>query len=218
MSNIRDVDLPRHSLPFDSLPYSTRTIYRQVRTRWPYSMSMGLCAWEPRKKGQTKLKIVASRDKQHCESYASFMSTRIQICLTTENFFSVFEKIRVHTQLICQSFLPCHTKWHNEWNTIASLTFRCMTCKEWSFWKASVFVRPHENDKPTFQKKKTPLWRPLRKNCISGAWKHHLPCDPPSPPHNSTSFQRVFLMSHRSVWLWRTKRSDDQRKTTHIHI
>ena len=100
MSNIRDVDLPRHSLPFDSLPYSTRTIYRQVRTRWPYSMSMGLCAWEPRKKGQTKLKIVASRDKQHCESYASFMSTRIQICLTTENFFSVFEKIRVHTQLM----------------------------------------------------------------------------------------------------------------------
>ena len=40
----------RHpSLPFDSLPYPTRTIWRRVRTLgqtergWPYSMSMGLC-------------------------------------------------------------------------------------------------------------------------------------------------------------------------------
>ena len=56
----------RHpSLPFDSLPYPTRTICRRVRTYvrtlgqsrdnqtkrgWPYSMSMGLClrAREPR--------------------------------------------------------------------------------------------------------------------------------------------------------------------------
>ena len=60
----------RHpSLPFESLPYPTRTICRRVRTYvrsvnhnqakrdWPYSMSMGLCptcasrAREPRYKG-----------------------------------------------------------------------------------------------------------------------------------------------------------------------
>ena len=63
MANIKDMGLPRHtwdtpSLPFDSLPYPTRTICRCVRTYvrtlgqsrdnqmkrgWPYSMSMGLC-------------------------------------------------------------------------------------------------------------------------------------------------------------------------------
>ena len=53
MSYIKDLDLPRHpSLPFDSLPYPTRTICRRVRTLgqsrdnqtkrgWPYSISMG---------------------------------------------------------------------------------------------------------------------------------------------------------------------------------
>ena len=48
------IRLRYRSLPFDSLPYSTRTIRRHVRTLgqsrdnqtkrgWPYSMSMGLC-------------------------------------------------------------------------------------------------------------------------------------------------------------------------------
>ena len=51
MSNIKDVDLPRHawhpSLPFDGLPYSTRTICRRVRT---YARSI---TWKPEEKRLT---------------------------------------------------------------------------------------------------------------------------------------------------------------------
>ena len=61
MSNIQDVDLPRHAWDtppsLDSLPYPTLTVCRRVRTfgqsrdgqtkrGWPYSMSMGLCCNE----------------------------------------------------------------------------------------------------------------------------------------------------------------------------
>ena len=69
MSNIKDTcqDTPETPLPFDSLPYPTRTICRRLHIRmlsqsrdnqtkrgWPYSMGMGLCPkcasrlWEPR--------------------------------------------------------------------------------------------------------------------------------------------------------------------------
>ena len=53
------------SLPFDSLPYPTRTICKRVRTLgqsrdnqtkrgWPYSMSMGLCPTRASRAGETR--------------------------------------------------------------------------------------------------------------------------------------------------------------------
>ena len=71
----------RHpSLPFDSLPYPTRTIRRRVRTLgqsrdnqkkrgWPYSMSMGLCPTRTSRAREPRYYYVLPCITMYCRVY-----------------------------------------------------------------------------------------------------------------------------------------------------
>ena len=98
VSGLAKTRLRHTSLPFDSLPYPTRTICRRVRTLgqsrdnqtkrgWPYSMSMGLCptrasrAGDPLLTPKTPSKSPKLRPKPKISvNFITFKTQRMERC------------------------------------------------------------------------------------------------------------------------------------------